>query len=56
MDKALTYIFANYKYINMICQMFICQTSLKFVPKIDPQIKFEVYILKENIIYYPYVD
>ncbi len=56
MNKALTYIFANYKYINMICQMFICQTSLKFVHKIDPQLKFEVYILKENIIYYPYVD
>jgi hypothetical protein len=36
--------------------MFICQTSLKFVHKIDPQLKFEVYILKENIIYYPYVD
>jgi hypothetical protein len=36
--------------------MFICQTSLKFVHKIDPQLKFEIYILKENIIYYPYVD
>jgi hypothetical protein len=39
-EKSNNLFHANYKYINMnIYQMFICQTTFKFVHKFDLQLK-----------------